>query len=105
MDKNSIFLNIREEESVLKKRKQARELQEQLQQLRNYFREDRQREQQEDAAYAELLLGKAIGKPYTEIANEVMRKYSIDAIGLGEAIQRASNRHLERLQQEKEALQ
>jgi hypothetical protein len=82
----------------------ARELQEQLQSLRNYFREERLRVQQEDAAYAELLLGKTIGKPYTEIAKEVMRKYSIDAIGLGEAIQRASNRHLERLQQGKEAL-
>lgn len=79
----------------------AKELQDQLQSLRNYFREDRLREEQEDTVYAELLLGKALGKPYLETAEIVMRKYSIDRSALDKAVLRASNRHLERLQQGK----
>jgi hypothetical protein len=55
----------------------------------------------EDAVYAELLLGKALGKPYLEAAEIVMRKYDIDRPALDRMILRASNRRLERLQQAK----
>jgi acetyl-CoA acetyltransferase len=79
----------------------ARELQEQLQKLHNTFREERRQKEQEDAVYAELLLGKALGNPYLETAETVMRKYSIDRSALDKAVLRASNRHLERLQQGK----